>query len=386
MGETGEGCKSWEEEIFWNHFQSVHFTQFLLHGFDQKLALPEKFAKHFKKKLPETVTLKSPSGFTWDVGLTTNADTLFFDRGWQTFVKDHSLKENDFLIFKYDGVSNFDVLMFDGLNLCEKAGSYFVRKCHTKRNMNETAVEIIDNSSQDDLEGTPKKFAENDIRKKKLGKNSSNTCSKSKKKLQISHKGIKTLHKKKYSSAGNERPSVCLALRALSRPGSGMPEVGTCSLRKMLALDEEKEAQSFTSIFPTFVKIIRKFNIIGSHTLKIPRKFSRAHLPACKTEIVLRNLQGECWTVNSVPEKGQTSHTFCGGWMTFVRDNDIKVGDVCIFELVSKNEMRVHISGVGTRVLDHQHSPSSESETFRVQPPVHPTQTVVSLNIWTLFF
>lgn len=90
---------------------------------------------------------------------------------------------------------------------------------------------------------------------------------------------------------------------------------------------------------------------------KIPYKFSKEHLPYCKTQVVLRNLQGKCWTVNSLPDsKGRAVHTFCGGWMAFVRDNEIKIGDICIFELVNNYEMRVHISGPGRKGLDRQHT------------------------------
>lgn len=126
-------------------------------------------------------------------------------------------------------------------------------------------------------------------------------------------------------------------------------------LRMLFALDEQRVAQAFTSPFPNFVKIMKKFNVSGSYTLKIPYQFSAAHLPAFKTEVILRNSRGECWTVNSVPDaKGRTVHTFCGGWMAFVRDNDINFGDTCIFELVAQCEMQVYISGVGKEGLDHQ--------------------------------
>jgi|UniRef100_A0A2N9J3W5 hypothetical protein len=91
-------------------------------------AIPQKFVDNLKKKLPQSVTLKGPSGLTWNVDLTTNDDTLFFNHGWQEFVQDHSLKETDLLVFRYDGGSQFDVLIFDGNNLCEKGASYFVRK------------------------------------------------------------------------------------------------------------------------------------------------------------------------------------------------------------------------------------------------------------------
>lgn len=59
--------------------------------------------------------------------------------------------------------------------------------------------------------------------------------------------------------------------------------------------------------------------------------------------------------MNSVPDaKGRTVHTFCGGWMAFVRDNDINFGDTCIFELVAQSEMQVYISGVGKEGFEHQ--------------------------------
>lgn len=80
-----------------------------------------------------------------------------------------------------------------------------------------------------------------------------------------------------------------------------------------------------------------------------------AHLPNCKTEVVLHNLKGASWTVNSVPTtKVHTSHTLCGGWLAFVRSNEIKLGDICIFELVHKCELHVYILRVGKQYPDSQ--------------------------------
>lgn len=96
-------------------------------------AIPKKFSNNLKKKLPEFVALRGPSGVTWTVGITAKEDTLFFKHGWQEFVKDHALGPNDMLVFRYSGESQFDVLMFDGQSLCEKEASYFIRKCgHTE--------------------------------------------------------------------------------------------------------------------------------------------------------------------------------------------------------------------------------------------------------------
>lgn len=92
-------------------------------------AIPQKFATNLREKLAGTVSLKGPSGVQWKVGLTANDDTLYFRDGWKEFVEDHSLVENDVVILKYIGESRFDVLMFDGESMCEKEGSYFIRRC-----------------------------------------------------------------------------------------------------------------------------------------------------------------------------------------------------------------------------------------------------------------
>jgi hypothetical protein len=125
-------------------------------------ALPKTFSNNVKKKLPENVTLRGPSGVVWNVGLTTRDDTLlYFTNGWQQFVKDHSLKENDFLVFKYNGESHFEVLIFDGESNCEKAASYFVGKCDnvkaeqggsTAKDANICAEEVIDTASNGGVE------------------------------------------------------------------------------------------------------------------------------------------------------------------------------------------------------------------------------------------
>ncbi|XP_031127344.1 B3 domain-containing protein Os01g0723500-like isoform X1 [Ipomoea triloba] len=133
----------------------------------------------------------------------------------------------------------------------------------------------------------------------------------------------------------------------------GSSTKGCMSLKS--APEEKIAAQAFISSFPHFVRVMKKFNISGSYTLKVPYQFSMEHLPNCRTKIILRNLKGQSWTVNSIPTtRVQTLHTFCGGWMAFVRDNDIQMGDICIFELVGKCEMRVHICAIGKKGLDYQ--------------------------------
>ena len=123
-------------------------------------ALPKTFSDNLNKKLPENVTLKGPSGVTWNIRLTTRDGTVYFVDGWQRFMNDHSLKVNDFLVCKYNGESHFEVLIFDGESFCEKEASYFIEKrghAQTEQggsNASETNnyVEEVNTASNGDVE------------------------------------------------------------------------------------------------------------------------------------------------------------------------------------------------------------------------------------------
>lgn len=71
--------------------------------------------------------MRSPNGNLWSVKLEKVSGSLMVKDGWKEFVDEHYVEENDVLVFKYDGNSCFDVLIFDQSG-CEKEASYFVRR------------------------------------------------------------------------------------------------------------------------------------------------------------------------------------------------------------------------------------------------------------------
>lgn len=76
-------------------------------------------------KLSEKVTLRGPSGNIWTTYLARRGEDYVLENGWQDFVKDHSLNEGDFLVFRHVEDSMFNVLIFDTTG-CEREGSYFI--------------------------------------------------------------------------------------------------------------------------------------------------------------------------------------------------------------------------------------------------------------------
>lgn len=74
---------------------------------------------------------------------------------------------------------------------------------------------------------------------------------------------------------------------------------------------------------------------------QVPKSFGQEYLPKIKTKLIIRNSVGKAWEVNCIPSPGR--HTLCGGLPAFMHDNNLKPGDVCIFELVEKRELQFHL-------------------------------------------
>ncbi|XP_022976045.1 B3 domain-containing protein Os11g0197600-like [Cucurbita maxima] len=293
----------------------------------ERLKLPSKFIRYLEEIIVRSVTLIGPSGQTWLVNLIQQNDDLFFCDGWPTFARDHALDCGDFLVFRYDDELHFTVQIFDE-STCEKEGA-FHSQCSQDNTGHKRNREEDNSSPQTCAEAVAKKM-----------------------------RSIFDVH--------SECRENLAAVRTVEvhKKGTGQNGIGkvddVTTQDKILALslsfqDEKKVSQSFSSNFPYFVRIMKSFNVRGSYTLNIPYQFSMAHLPSCKLKLVLHNLKGESWTVNSVPTtRVNTSHTLCGGWMAFVRGNDVNMGDICVFELVRHCELRVHIFRVGKEISEDQ--------------------------------
>lgn len=353
----------------------------------ERLKLPCKFIKHLEGKTSGSVLLIGPSEKIWHVDLIQQNDSLFFHNGWPEFVRDHFIECGDMLVFRYDGSLQFTVQVFDQ-SACEKEGAYHANCSQDPRNIDKNMGkkrERVHETASSDI------FVEAEPKKMKTQSSEVNLeCITNSRKavVEISDKEGSYHEEMAIDETFQEpipktekcgSPSKISAIPTDATPCSGKPEAtpknrtSTNDEKKLPSKgsriksthDEEKVARSFTSSFPYFVRIMKKFNISGSYTLKIPYKFSMEHLPKCKIKVVLHNLKGEHWTVNSVPTtKVHTSHTLCGGWMAFVRGNDINMGDICIFELVGKCELRVLILGDGREGLKKSLSEKAASDGF----------------------
>lgn len=93
--------------------------------------------------------------------------------------------------------------------------------------------------------------------------------------------------------------------------------------------------------YPKFSLLRNYIHIYMLGMQHIPNAFARKHLVKVPMEITLWDPNGIRWEVLCKCHSKRTS--FTAGWYRFSLVNNLERNDVCIFELIKSNEMRVHI-------------------------------------------
>ncbi|KAF7827604.1 B3 domain-containing protein REM16-like [Senna tora] len=363
MGETCGSCGPWVDDIFWNHFKFIHFAQRLPSGFDQRLAIPKRFSDNLRRKLPDNVTLRGPGGAFWSVRLMTIENTLYFMQGWQLFAKDHCLKENDLLVFKYNGESQFDVLIFDRESFCESAAAYFVGKSEPtdKRNRDNsleevnipfnTGVEFA--SPKKSVRGNSKKnrnaaveCASPEQTKRKARPVRSNARARQVKPVRSSARGqeVKPVRSNarggednlihvldaEPSASGNMTYEILYASNGMSDTENKKEHEHALQLAQEINKEHAVELAQAACTDDGFYVVMRPSHI-NKFYMKIPVKWMAERFPRHSEDVILRMEQTE-WLAKYNVERGGRAAGLSGGWRHFVLDNKLQEFDVCVFK------------------------------------------------------
>lgn len=67
----------------------------------------------------------------------------------------------------------------------------------------------------------------------------------------------------------------------------------------------------------------------------------RTHLNKQRSSnVILQILDGSTWPVNF---KYDITRGFQNGWSVFARESNLKVGDLCVFEMINRNELTFEV-------------------------------------------
>ncbi|KAL4595853.1 hypothetical protein ACB092_12G122100 [Castanea dentata] len=285
-----------------------HFFKIILPSTIQhmKLSIPEKFVREFGDELSAVAKLTVPYGRSWQVGLEKADKNIWFCDGWKDFVKYYSICYGYFLVFEYQGNSNFHVLVFD-----------------------KTATEI-----QYPLSNNCK--LEDQVDSMELDDANISMHDKNENEMSYSDDELPTKHEE-------------LREKSVKKEISGMSSRG----KLMMSRGRERAiqaARTFKPRNPSFMGIIGSANM-HKHTMYIPARFAITHL--CGPQIAkLETSDGRQWSVNCHKRGRLTSAMNLGrGWTVFSRENSLEEGDVCVFELIKRKPVVLSVSIF--RVVDY---------------------------------
>ncbi|MBA0562498.1 hypothetical protein Golob_007537, partial [Gossypium lobatum] len=123
-----------------------------------------------------------------------------------------------------------------------------------------------------------------------------------------------------------------------------------CSIRSLTPHEKARaiqKASNFKSKNPFFKVVMQPRYLTIRCSLSIPYKFVNQYLDEEKEEAILRVSDGRTWVVKfavKVVTGGQHKAEFSHTWRSFARDNNLEVGDVCVFELINRNENSFKVS------------------------------------------
>ncbi|XP_021724739.1 B3 domain-containing transcription factor VRN1-like [Chenopodium quinoa] len=291
--------------------RNPYFFKIIVSPLAQKssLRIPVGFVKKYGEQLSDDIFLNVPnSEKPWKVEIKKENTDMSLGKGWQDFMEFYSLEYGHLLVFRLDGglQSHFYVLILD------KSGTeidYPVRSSH------------VSNRSADS------RLLKRDVTEDH-SHHTEETDDVSLETLDESSPKINTFDSVINLDTSDSDDDV----EGLSFKSKGNDEISPEMRKKNL----KKKLDSLKSQYPHFKSIICPTHVHNKYILSVPfNSHASTYFPSDKSEkIILKGPTGKSHAVGYY--FGKKHAQLISGWKYFVLDNDLKVGDACMFELVSR--------------------------------------------------
>ncbi|KAE9605233.1 putative transcription factor B3-Domain family [Lupinus albus] len=331
---------------------------------DGNLKIPNKFTRKYGVGLSNPVLLKPPDGTEWKVYWTKHVADIWFQKGWKEFATYYSLDYGHLLLFKYEETSHFNVHIFDMSTL--EINYPFHCTQHEKNNLEH----IIDDSVEifDDLAPckktrlkSPMSFPQpyKKLRIDTRGVERSSNLEKLHLSVETkgSHSQRTHFEKSPFAYAGKE-PNCTSSQESIEVDGVNCLEHGRIPVtegeketqKTSLPMSPHphitgalKEAMRFTSENPFFmVDIVQGY--LGQNRPCVPVDFTRKYFNKKKQNVTIQ-LGKKLWPIKLLCYPYNTSSKLSSGWSLFVEESKLQAKDICIFELINREDaiFDVHI-------------------------------------------
>ncbi|XP_045807949.1 B3 domain-containing transcription factor VRN1-like [Trifolium pratense] len=292
---------------------------------DGNIRIPNAFTKIHSGNISNPMFLNTPDDKKWEIHLTKEDDNIWIQKGFKEFATHYSLDYGHMVMFQYEKNSHFNVHIFDKTTLEIEYHAYGGNQQHHEQN---SPIENFD-------EQLP--------------------CKKARQKSQIwSPQPYKKLRFDTSEDAGTSSKVHNLPKLVQVKEEND----DTAVFRNMKHDQEHKnltskieealnKAKNYKSNNPFFT-VVMTYSYVNQY-MYVPLDFDQKNLKEEQSEIVLRVLDDErTWIVKYCQRRIST------GWKTFASDNNLKVGDVCLFEMINSKAYAFKV--LIFRLDEEQHS------------------------------
>ncbi|KAJ6766323.1 B3 DOMAIN-CONTAINING PROTEIN-LIKE [Salix purpurea] len=349
---------------------------------DKKLKIPKKFVNKYGDELSSIATLTVPCGGICLVELQKDNGKLWFHKGWHEFVECYSIRVGYFLVFLYEGKSNFNVHMYD-LTVSE-----IKNPCNSISQLQESSHDnpcLLPHEKDDGLKKilgfrppspnllsstTSKNFNEYvhcnwpqstytaSLEKPHVRTDAYNlreNCQSSRDigtqfnggELTSTEDGVGSIISGITAKTSGSKRMSENSIQNVKQKSSVKNTSETHTRRQRAVTPEEKErtiraAHMFRPANPFFQVILRPSYVYRGFLLHIPSSFARTFLNRVTGFVTLQVCDGKQWPVRCSFKDGKAK--LGQGWTEFVWENNLEEGDVCIFELIHAKEIVMKVA------------------------------------------
>ncbi|KAF8019930.1 hypothetical protein BT93_G0577 [Corymbia citriodora subsp. variegata] len=297
-----------------------------------KLGIPKKFLRRCGKDLSNSVLLKVPGGSTWTIELEKlDHDMVLLGKGWREFMEHYSMGHGHFIVFKYQGNSTFLVIIFDKSALEIDYSSSRGKTSHLGSEFPSPETDVVETEDLEDVTPCRRMRIEPHLPYSQLSP--SYSPQESEVPIVIDPEEPHLSQAQAGLTDTSEQPTCRVKCSELVFHGPTLPRPPTTP----------ELTSKINSKHPFFEKVIRRSYL---SKLSIPSGFIKQHIQE-KERATLR-YANRSWSVRLIRSNGRVRGAlylfFSAGWHAFTRETHLRIGDVCVFELIDRDDIVFKVS------------------------------------------
>ncbi|XP_058783959.1 B3 domain-containing transcription factor VRN1-like [Vicia villosa] len=288
----------------------ICFFKIILQTNLQTIKIPNKFTRSHGVGLPNPMFIKPPDGTKWKVFWKNINGEIWFQKGWKIFTQNYSLQHGCLVVFKYkEGSSELDVII-----------------------LGQHAVEIDYDSSRDTSNDEDENLDHRDDEPvETLNVDDSDDES-----IEILNEWHKEKKPRQKSPLASPRPHKKV------RGDIEKNSQRSTSLNKPKEYRAREVAEEFISNNPFFIISIKPANLVAN-VLIVPNL--KGAIENENTNVMVQ-IGERSWNLKLLRSySDRDKRRFSAGWSMFAKESGLQPGDVCVFELMNKEDLvfKVHV-------------------------------------------